>query len=79
MHRFYADPDLSDDKCFVLTQEDTVHALKVLRMHTGDRAEVISGGNRFLAEIGSAVSERTELHPIELLPSTEPHLSVTLF
>lgn len=79
MHRFYADPDLSDDKCFVLTQEDTVHALKVLRMHTGDRAEVISGGNRFLAEIGSTVSERTELHPIELLPSTEPHLSVTLF
>ena len=79
MHRFYADPDLSDDRRFVLTQEDTLHAVKVLRMHAGDRAEVISSGKRFLAEIDGTGSDRTELHPVELLPSTEPRLSVTLF
>ena len=34
MHRFYADPMLSDERCFFLNADDTVHAVKVLRMQT---------------------------------------------
>ena len=32
MHRFYADPMLSDERRFFLNADDTVHAVKVLRI-----------------------------------------------
>ena len=79
MRRFYADPKLSDESHFILNAEDTVHAIKVLRMQQGDRAEIISGGQRFLAAVKSTAGERTELLPVSLLPSTEPAISFTLF
>ena len=79
MHRFYADPGLSDGQRLVLTQEDTLHALKVLRMKPGDPAEVISGGVRYLARIDRIAEDRVELLSESVLPSTEPRLSVTLF
>ena len=41
MHRFYADPEKSGDNLFIMTPEDTFHALKVLRLRPGDHAEVI--------------------------------------
>ena len=79
MHRFYADPVLSDERHFFLDAEDTVHAVKVLRMQQGDRAEIISGGQRFLATVESTTGDRTEFLPVSLLPSTEPAVSFTLF
>ena len=79
MHRFYADPMLSDERCFFLNADDTVHAVKVLRMQQGDRAEIISGGQRFLAAVESTAGDRTEFLPVSLLPSTEPTVSFTLF
>ena len=39
MHRFYADPEKSEGDVFVLTPEDTLHAVKVLRMKEDDQAE----------------------------------------
>ena len=79
MHRFYADPMLSDERRFFLNADDTVHAVKVLRMQQGDRAEIISGGQRFLAAVESTAGDRTEFLPVSLLPSTEPAVSFTLF
>ena len=79
MHRFYADPMLSDERCFFLNADDTVHAVRVLRMQQGDCAEIISGGQRFLAAVKSTAGDRTEFLPVSLLPSTEPSVSFTLF
>ena len=79
MHRFYADPEKSGDNLFILTPEDTFHALKVLRLRPGDQAEVILNGKRFLAGIERISAECAELVPQEVLPDTEPRLSVTLF
>ncbi len=79
MHRFYADPALSETNSFILTAEDTVHSRRVLRMQEGDRAEIISGGQRYLAVVVNTSGERTELRPVSLLTSTESRISITLF
>ena len=79
MHRFYADPDRSDEQRFVLTPEDARHALKVLRMRVGDDAEIIFRESRFHAVLDRIAEDRVELFPRSSLPSTEPRLAVTLF
>ncbi len=79
MHRFYADPVKSSEDSFVLSPEDTLHASKVLRMRPGDRAEVFFRGIRYLSAVGRISDNLAELHPCEVLPSTEPKLSLTLF
>ena len=79
MHRFYADPERSDGNVFVLTPEDTLHALKVLRMKEGDLAEIIFGGNRCTARIIGTSDSLVRLSPEDPLLSAEPALSVTLF
>ena len=79
MHRFYPDPDRSGDSSVSLAPEDARHALKVLRLRPGDRVELILHEQRYLAEITSVAADRVLLNPLELLSSTEPSLSVTLF
>ncbi len=79
MHRFYADPEKSEGDGFVLTPEDTRHALKVLRMKEGDQAEIILKGNRYSARIIEASDALVRFLAESSLPSTEPALSVTLF
>ena len=79
MHRFYADPELSDGRCFVLTPEDARHAVKVLRLHPGEEAEIILRGERYLSCITEMTGQLVRLEPLSKLPSTEPQLSVTLF
>ena len=79
MHRFFAEPLPTDDSCFCLSPEDTKHALSVLRLKAGDPAEIISGGNLWSAVILSADHPQVVLRRLELLPSPEPSLSVTLY
>lgn len=79
MHRFYADPDQTDEHLFVLNAEDARHAGKVLRLRPGDETEVFWNGQRFLAALESLSADRATLCPLSVLPSTEPFLSVTLF
>lgn len=79
MNRFYADPERSDQNCFVLNTEDAHHALRVLRLHAGDQAEIISEGGRYLAVLDSSDSENVCFHPVQELPSTETSISFTLF
>ena len=79
MHRFYADPASSDEKCFVLNEEDTHHALRVLRLCPGDEAEIFFNSLRYLARIDTVSDRAVTFQPVRLLPSTEPHLPITLF
>lgn len=79
MHRFFADPDSSDEHVLILSPEDSLHALKVLRMKPGDPAEVISRETRYQTVIESVRDSQVVLHAVSLLPSTEPQLKITLF
>ena len=79
MHRFYADPDQSSADVFVLNPEDARHAGKLLRLQPGTEVEVFFSGERYLSVLDKLSSDSAELHPLRLLPSTEPSLSVTLF
>ncbi len=78
MHRFYPDPVRSDETRFFLSPEDLHHAVNVLRLRPGNKAEVVFGGKRWTAEFISR-NEETFLIPLEELASSEPSLSVTLF
>ena len=79
MHRFYSDPDCSSDETALLTPEDAHHALDVLRLHEGSNVELIDRGNRFSAVIESAENKNVLLRKISPLPSTETHVSFSLF
>ena len=79
MHRFFADPQKTDQQRLILTPEDTAHALKVLRMKPGDPAEVVFHETRYQAEMVSVSDGVAELRPLSVLPSTEPRLRITLF
>ncbi len=79
MHRFFANPSVSDCNRFFLNNEDVFHAVRVLRLHPGDQAEIMFSGNRYLSQINQISSDNVSLVPIKLLPSTEPSLSITLF
>ena len=79
MHRFYADEQNSTEQSFSLTPEDTFHALKVLRIHSGETAEVIFRGTRYLSRFEPISGSSLKIQPVNILPSTEPMLSVTLF
>ena len=72
MHRFYSDSD-------VLSAEDAHHALNVLRLSVGDEVELITDGCRYRAVLDFVASGEVRLARKELLASTEPSLSVTLF
>lgn len=79
MHRFYADPVQSSEYTMILDAGDSHHASRVLRLQPGDTAEVFYQGRRFLAAFTFVSAERSELKPLDLLPSTEPRLRVALF
>lgn len=79
MHRFYPDPARSGDGLEYLTKEDAHHALKVLRLREGDRAEILTEGGRWIAGIEKISGEEVLLRKLDPLPSTEPALQVTLF
>ena len=79
MHRFYPDPSRGGDGLEYLTKEDAHHALKVLRLHEGDRVEILTGDGRWIAGIDRIQGEAVALRKMDPLPSTEPSLKVTLF
>lgn len=79
MHRFFVESDLLSPDSFTLNKDDTYHAARVLRLHKGDRAEVISNGRRYLSVIDECSSASVVLHPLHELPSTETGISLTLF
>ncbi len=77
-HRFYAEESLSPAS-FLLTPEDTHHALRVLRLRPGEEVELIAEGKRFSALLEEAPDNRLSARVQRELPSTEPRLEITLF
>lgn len=69
MHCFY-EPDLSGDSV-LLSEEESKHAVRVLRLSAGDRVELLDGkGTRAVAEVSDDHPKRCELTIISR--SSEP-------
>ena len=79
MHRFYAEGEVSPQGAAMLTAEDARHAIRVLRMQPGDKAELFAGGRRYAAEIAAIEGENVACRVLEELPSTEARLRITLY
>jgi 16S rRNA (uracil1498-N3)-methyltransferase len=73
MHRFYLSPEHCRDSTLELSGDEAHHALRVLRLQTGDRVTVLDGiGNKFACEVREAnkrtvalaVLDKTTSHPL---------------
>lgn len=79
MHRFYAN-DIGIIEGFAcLTDEDTSHALRVLRLKIGDPIELMCNGIRYAAELAESENGTARVRILTEIPSAEPSLRVTLY
>ena len=79
MHRFYAEGEVSPQGAALLSAEDARHAIRVLRMQPGDKAELFAAGRRYAAEIAAIEGESVACRVVAELPSTEARLRITLY
>ena len=79
MHRFYADPSLSDSDHIRLSPEDAKHAQTVLRMKPGQLIELIYQSSLWEAEIITSDNQEVCVTLLRSLPSAEPSFPITLF
>ena len=79
MHRFFADESGIVQGMARLSEADSAHALRVLRLEPGDAIELVCAPNRFLAEIAGEEGGRVTAVIQGALPGTEARTQVTLF
>ena len=79
MHRFFADENgIIDGRAF-LSEEDSRHALRVLRLEEGDEIELVCVPARYLAEIADITGDVIAVQVREELRCTEAKTHVTLY
>ena len=79
MHRFFADENgIVDGRAF-LSEEDSRHALRVLRLEEGDEIELVCRPSRYLAEITGIEDDVIAVSVREELRCTEAKTRVTLY
>jgi len=78
MHRFFADESGIVDGMASLGAEDAKHALRVLRLETGDEIELVCAPGRYLAEIADT-EDGVTVRIKEELRRTEAKTQVTLY
>ena len=79
MHRFFADENGIDHGTACLNIEDSRHALRVLRLATGDEIELVCAPGRFLAQITGETDGLVQVQVREELRRTEARTQVTLY
>ena len=79
MHRFFADDRGIVENVAYLNAEDAGHALRVLRLESGDEVELVCAPARFLAKIDSTEGGEVRLRVTEKLRDTEAKTRVTLY
>ena len=79
MHRFFADENGVVDGIAYLNEEDSRHALRVLRMEAGEEIELVAAPNRYLAVIEDVGGDRVSARITAPLRSTEARAMVTLY
>ena len=79
MHRFFADEGGIVEGRAGLNEEDSRHALRVLRLREGDEVELVCAPERFLAVIEGVEEERVRVRVLHPLRGTEAATRVTLY
>ena len=79
MHRFFADERGLQDGVAFLGEEDSQHALRVLRLEPGGQIELVCPPERFLARIEVVEDGVVRVQAMEPLRSTEARVQVTLY
>ena len=79
MHRFFADERGVVEGAAYLNAEDAGHALRVLRLESGDEVELVCAPARYRAKIDSTEGGEVRLRVIEKLRDTEARTRVTLY
>ena len=79
MHRFFADERGVVQGAAYLNAEDAGHALRVLRLESGDEVELVCAPARYRAKIDSTEGGEVRLRVIEKLRDTEAKTRVTLY
>lgn len=79
MHRFFADETGISGGLARLNEEDSRHALRVLRLECGDEIELVCAPERYLARIESTEADGVCVRIVEPLRSTEARARVTLY
>lgn len=79
MHRFFTDTQGTMDGFAYLEEEDGRHALRVLRLTTGEEIVLLDGSNAWQGEIVDITNDQVKVKFVSPLPSTEPKLSITLY
>ena len=79
MHRFFADERGVVQGAAYLNAEDAGHALRVLRLESGDEVELVCAPARYRATIDSTEGGEVRLRVIEKLRDTEARTRVTLY
>lgn len=69
MHLFYTADLKPDQSLFQLSEEESKHAVRVLRLNVGDQVQLIDGvGGFYEAEIADAHPKRTQLRILNYTP-----------
>ena len=79
MHRFFADENGIDHGTACLNIEDSRHALRVLRLATGDEIELVCAPGRYLAQITGETDGLVQVKILQALRQTETRTQVTLY
>ena len=79
MHRFFADENGIDHGTACLNIEDSRHALRVLRLGSGDEVELVCAPGRYLAQITGETDGLVQVKVLEELRRTEARTQVTLY
>lgn len=78
--RFYTEPALVDpgQSVLFLPEEETHHAVRVLRLQEGDEISVIDGNYVYQGVIASVKDRRASVSIVSKKPATTPKPSITL-
>ncbi len=79
MHRFFADETGIVHDMARLNDEDSKHALRVLRLEAGDEVELVCAPSRYLGRIADAQDGSVSVQIIEKLRDTEAKTQVILY
>lgn len=79
MHRFFADENGIVNGTACLNAGDSQHALRVLRLGSGDEIELVCAPGRYLAQIAGETDGLVQVKVLEPLRWTEARTQVTLY
>lgn len=80
MHRFFYDVINRDGDIVALNEEESRHAVRVLRLRPDSPIDLLDGeGHVYAAKIIAAQAERVEARITDCLPSHEPATRITLY